>query len=81
MNDLQAKFALTLVVVSLFFAYALPTMKEAKHDRDTVVRQVGEIYIAPNPNDPKALSGNVSADDLKKYEDRKAAERKAAGLQ
>ena len=30
MNDLQAKFAMTLVVVAFFFAYAIPTMRQAR---------------------------------------------------
>lgn len=82
MNDLQAKFAITLVAVSLFAAYAFPNMKQAKQSHDAAISQVGQIYIAPNPNDPNAPSGNINADDLKRYEDRKAAEeRKAMGLQ
>ena len=82
MNELQAKFAITLVVAGLFFAYAVPTMKQAKQDRDTVIRQVGQVYIAPNPKDPNAPGGNVSAEDLQKYEAQKAAERRRAlGLQ
>ncbi|HEY2468654.1 MAG TPA: hypothetical protein VGI45_12555 [Terracidiphilus sp.] len=81
MNDLQAKFAITLVAFALFFAYAAPAMKQAKQDHDTVIGHVGQVYIAPNPNDPKAPSGKLSIDDLQKYDDQKAAERKAMALQ
>jgi hypothetical protein len=81
MNDLQAKFAITLVGVGLFFAYATPELKKAQQNRDSVAQQVGQIYIAPNPYDPKAPSGNVSIEELQKYSQQKAAERKAMGLQ
>ena len=81
MNDLQSKFALTLVAFGLFFAYAFPMMKQAKQNQDAVLRRVGQAYISPSPNDSKVPSGNVSLDDLRKYTDRKAAERKAKGLQ
>ena len=81
MNDLQSKFALTLVALGLFFAYAFPMMKQAKQNQDGVIRQVDKAYIAQSPNDPNAPSGNVSLDDLQKYTDQKAAERKAKGLQ
>lgn len=81
MNDLQSKFAFTLVAVGLFFAYAIPMMKQAKQSQDAVIQQVGQVYIAPDPNDPNAPSGNVSLDDLQKYDVQKAAKRKALGLQ
>jgi hypothetical protein len=82
MNDLQAKFAMTLVVVGLFFACAVPMMKQAKFDHDSIAQRVGEVYVAPNPDDPNAPHGNVSVDDLQKYKDQKSAEeRKALGLQ
>lgn len=81
MNDLQSKFAITLVAFGLFFAYSLPKLKEAEQNRDAVICQVGQVYIAPNPNDPNAPSGNVSIDDLQKYAAKKAAERKANRLQ
>jgi hypothetical protein len=80
MNDLQSKFAFTVVAVGLFFAFALPMMKEAEQDLDAAMSQAGKVYMAPNPNDPNAPSGNVSLDDLQKYADKKAAERKAMGL-
>jgi len=81
MNDLQSKFAFTLVALGLFFAYAIPMMKQAKQNQDAVIHQVGQVYIAPDPNDPNAPSGNVSLDDLQKYDDQKAAKRKAIRLQ
>lgn len=82
MNDLQAKFAIMLVGFGLLWAYAVPTMKQTAQNRDEVTRQVGQVYIGPNPYDPSAPSGNVSVDDLRKYSDQKAAERrKALGLQ
>ena len=81
MNDLQSKFALTLVAFGLFFAYAFPMMKQAKQNQDGVFRKVGQVYVAQSPNDPNVPSGNVSLDDLRKYTDGKAAERKAKGLQ
>ena len=81
MNDLQSKFAFTLVALGLFFAYAFPMMKEAKQYHDAAIRQVTQVYVAPDPNDPNAPSGNVSLDDLQKYDDQKAAKRKAMGLQ
>lgn len=82
MNDLQAKFALTLVGAGLLFAYGFPTLKQASQDRDSVVSQVGQVYIGPTANDPKAPRGNVSIEELHRYEAQKAAERKAAlGLQ
>lgn len=80
MNDLQAKFAITVIAFGLFFAYAFPTMKLAKRGHDEAIRQVGQVYIAPNPHDPNAPSGYVSIDDLQKYADQKAAERKAMRL-
>jgi hypothetical protein len=81
MNDLQSKFAMTLVAFGLFFAYAFPMLKQAKQNDDAVVSQVGQVYIAPTPNDPDAPSGNVSINDLQKYAAKKAAERKARTLQ
>jgi len=78
MNDLQSKFAMTLVAFGLLVAYALPMMKELRQDADVAVRQAGRVYIAPNPNDPNAPSGNVSVDELQKYIAKKEAERKAA---
>ena len=81
MNDLQSKFVLTVVLLGLFFAYAFPMSKQAKQNDDAVVSQVGQVYIAPTPNDPNAPSGNVTPEDIQKYEDQKAAERKAEGLQ
>ena len=81
MNDLQAKFTVSLVAVGLFFAYAFPTMKKAIHDHDGAIHQVGTVYMDPSPNDPNAPHGNVSTDDLQKYEAQKAAEeRRAEGL-
>ena len=81
MNDLQLKFVTTLVALGLFFAYAFPMIKETKQNQDAVVRLVGQVYVAPNPNDPRAPSGNVTPDDLQKYADQKAEEQKAKGLQ
>jgi len=81
MNDLQSKFVLTVVLLGLFFAYAFPMMKEVMQNRDAAIRLVGQVYVAPNPNDPNAPSGNVTPEDIQKYEDQKAAERKAEGLQ
>jgi hypothetical protein len=81
MNDLQAKFAVTLVSVGIFLTYAVPAIKEAVQVRDEVFQQVGTVYIAPNPNDPDAPHGKVSIEELQKYEDQKLAEqRRAAGL-
>ena len=80
MNDLQSKFAFTVVAIGLFFAYAFPMMEQAKRNQDAVIGQVDHVYISPDPNDPSAPSGNVSLDDLQKYADRKEAERMAKGL-
>jgi hypothetical protein len=80
-NDLQGKFAVTLVSVGIFLSYAVPAIKEAIQVRDAVFQQVETVYIAPNANDPDAPHGNVSVEELQKYEDQKAAEqRRAAGL-
>jgi hypothetical protein len=81
MNDLQSKFAITLVSCGLFFAYAWPMMIQATHNAEAAMNVAGTVYIAPNPDDPKAPSGNVSIDDLQKYAEKKAAEQKAKGLQ
>jgi hypothetical protein len=81
MNDLQSKFAITLVAIGLFFAWATPAVKHARQNHDSVIQQVGEVYVAPNPYDPKAPSGNVSIEELQKYSEQKAAERKAMRLQ
>jgi hypothetical protein len=81
MNDLQTKFAMSLLSAGLFFTFAAPVVKEAIQVRDEVFQQVNTVYIAPNPNDPNAPHGNVNLDDLQKYEDQKVAEqRRAAGL-
>ena len=81
MNDLQAKFAITVIAFGLLFSYAFPTMKQAKQDHDVVTHEVGQVYVAPSLNDPNAPSGYVSVDDLRTYADQKAAERKKLGLQ
>ena len=81
MNDLQSRFAVTLVAFGLLFAYALRTLDQAKHEVDAAMHVAGAIYMAPNQNDPNAPSGMVSAEQLRKYSDKKAAERKAKGLQ
>lgn len=81
MNDLQAKFAISLVAFGLFFAYAVPSVKQARDNQAGVINEVGRVYIAPNPDDPHAPSGFVSVDELQKYSARKAAERRALGLQ
>ena len=67
MNDLQTKFAMTLVAFGLVCSYAIPAMKEALDYRDAVAKQLGEVYIASNPNAPNAPHGNVNVDDLRKY--------------
>ncbi|HKD59829.1 MAG TPA: hypothetical protein VKB47_05190 [Terracidiphilus sp.] len=81
MNDLQSKFAITLVAFGLLFAYAIRTLGQAEHEVDAAMRVAGAIYMAPNQNDPGAPSGMVSAERLREYSDKKAAERKAKGLQ
>ena len=81
MNDLQSKFAITLVAFGLLFAYAIRTLGQAEHEVDAAMRVAGAIYMAPNQNDPDAPSGMVSAERLREYSDKKAAERKAKGLQ
>jgi len=81
MNDLQTKFAMSVVVFGLFLAYALPAFKQAKYDHDTVGRLVGTVYVAPNPNDPNAPHGHITEDEILKYRDQKAAERRSQGLQ
>lgn len=81
MNDLQAKFAITLVAFGILFAYAVPSVKQARDNQAGVINEVGRVYIATNPNDPHAPSGFVNVDDLQKYSQKKAAERKALGLQ
>ena len=82
MNDLQAKFAVALVAYGLFFAYTTPAVKQAKQDHESVTQQVGMVYIAPSPNDPKAPNGMVSVEELQKYAAEKAAaDRRALGLQ
>jgi hypothetical protein len=55
-------------------------MKQAKQNQDGVFRKVGQVYVAPSPNDPNVPSGNVSL-ETSKYTDRKAAGAKAKGLQ
>src|SRR5215469_5954592 len=52
MNDIQAKFAITVVAFGLVFSYAFPAMKQAEENHDAVSHQVGQVYIAPNPGDP-----------------------------
>ena len=63
MNDLQAKFAITLIALGFFFAYAVPLAKQAKRDHDAVIRQVGQTYVAPNPD---VSTGDVSLADAQK---------------
>jgi hypothetical protein len=81
MDDLQAKFALALVLLGLFFAYVSPMMKQVQEIQDAAIRQVGGVYIAPNPSDRSAPSGQITLEELQKYADKKAAERKGRGLQ
>jgi hypothetical protein len=50
MNDLQAKFAVTLVAVGFILSYAVPAMKEMKQRHDIVIQQVGSPYAAPSQN-------------------------------
>lgn len=66
MSDLQTKFAITLVALGFLFTYAIPSAKKAKHDHDTVIQQVGQVYIAPDPAHPNAPSGNISLDEAQK---------------
>ena len=80
MNDLQAKFAVSVVALGLLFSYVFPAAKQAKSDHDSVSQQVGQVYVAPNAGDPSAPSGYVTIDELQKYAAKKAAERKAMGL-
>ena len=81
MNDLQSKFAITLVAFAFFFEFAFSMMKQEQQNLDAVVSHVGQVYISPTSHDPNAPSGKVSIDDLRKYEDKKAAaERKAKGI-
>jgi hypothetical protein len=42
MNDLQAKFAITLVALGALFSYALPAMKQMQHNHETVVQHVSQ---------------------------------------
>jgi hypothetical protein len=82
MNDLQTKFAMSVVVFTLFLAYAIPTLKQAAQGRNSVNLVVGTVYVAPNPDDPNAPHGNVTPDEIQKYRDQKAAEeRRSQGLQ
>lgn len=81
MNDLQTKFAMFFVSFSIFLTYAVPAMKQAKQAHDSVDQMVGTFYVAPNPNDPKSPHGNVTLDQILKYRDQKAAERRSQGLQ
>ena len=81
MNDLQAKFAMSVVLFGLFFSFALPTVKRALQDFDTVTNIVGTVYVEPDPKDPKAPHGNVSVSEIRKYREQKAAERHIPGLQ
>jgi hypothetical protein len=69
MDELQTKFAISLVAFGLFCSYAIPTMKEMMNYHDAIAKQVGEVYVGSNPNDPNAPHGNVNADDLVKYEE------------
>ena len=50
MNDLQAKFAVTLVAVGFILSYAVPAMKDMKQHHDAVIQQVGSPYAAPAQN-------------------------------
>jgi hypothetical protein len=77
MNNLHSNFGVALVAFGLFFASLLPAWQHAKQENSDVHSRIGSVYVAPNPNDPHAPSGNVSVDDLLKYSDQKAAERKA----
>jgi hypothetical protein len=79
MND-HSNFGMALVAFGIFFASLLPALQQTKHDLRELHRQVATVYVAPNPNDPHAPSGEVSVDDLLKYADQKAAERKAIAL-
>jgi hypothetical protein len=82
MNDLQAKFAMSLVILTAFLAYAIPSMKQAVQAHDSVHIMVGTFYVAPDPNDPNAPHGNVTADEIQTYHDQKAAaDRRSMGLQ
>jgi hypothetical protein len=60
MNELHAKFAVALVALGFFFTYALPAMKEMKHNHDFVIQQVGSPYATPSPAQPKAENGTVN---------------------
>jgi hypothetical protein len=79
MDDLQVKFALALVLLGLFFAYVSPMVKQVQEIQDAAIGQVGGVYVAPNPNDRNAPSGQVALDELQKYADKKAAERRPRG--
>ena len=80
MKDLQSKFAITVVAVGLFFAYAYPTIKQVSLGLDGVASRAGSVYVPPTPGEPNAPSGNVSLDDLQKYADQKAAEQQTLAL-
>ena len=67
MNELQTKFAMTLVAFGLVCSYAIPAMKEALDYHEAIAKQVGEVYVGSNPKAPNAPHGNVSVDDLQKY--------------
>ena len=42
MNDLQAKFVIILLGVAFLLSYALPQLKELKHEHDRVVQQLSK---------------------------------------
>jgi len=60
MNDLQAKFAITLVALGFFFAYAFPAVKGMNHNHDAVIQEVGQAYAAPDQSSTNPPSGDTS---------------------
>lgn len=65
MNDIQAKFAITLVALGFFFAYAFPAVKGMKHNHDAVIQQVGQPYAAPDRSSVDPPNGDVGAESQK----------------
>lgn len=62
MNDLHAKFAITLVALGFFFTYAVPALKDMQHKHDFVIQQVSQPYASSSPTQPNAVSGAATVD-------------------
>jgi hypothetical protein len=57
MNDLQAKFAITLVALGALFSYAVPAMRQMQYNHETVVQ-----HVSQQPYMPPAQAASTAPD-------------------